>query len=293
MMTDQTQQKGYSPPILTIALPVYNGASTLATAIKSLLNQSFRDFELIILDDCSEDESVDIMRSFKDSRIRLIEGDENLGLSARLNMAVDMANGKYFARMDQDDIAFPDRFLKQMNYLEKYSEVDLLGSSVLVFSDGGVVNGVLPVKESHNDICKHPWNGFHIPHPTWMGRIAWFRMNKYDSSVDGVEDQQLLYRTYQTSCFACINEPLLAYREARSFKKMFNARKIFLTAFVKVSYQRNEFVIIAKILLVQSMKIVADVLNQTFKITVARNVLLPPEQDCMDEWNMLWDKKEG
>jgi len=293
MIPDRTQQKGSNQPILTVALPVYNGVETLVTAIRSLLNQSFRDFELIILDDNSQDESVGIVRSFKDCRIKVVEGDQNIGLSARLNMAVDMANGKYFARMDQDDIAFPDRFLKQVNYLEMHCEVDLLGSSVLVFSGDGVVNGVLPVKLSHDGICERPWNGFHLPHPTWMGRIGWFRMNKYDSCADGAEDQQLLYRTYQTSCFACIKEPLLAYREARSFKKMFKARRILITTFVKVAYRRNEFGIIAKVLLVQSIKVVADVLNQIFKILVARNVLLPPEQGCISEWRKLWDKREG
>ena len=116
-------------PRVTIALPVYNGGATLKLAVHSVLQQSFTDWELIILDDASTDNSLEVMRSFDDPRIRLVEGEHNLGLSARLNMAVDMACGDYFARMDQDDISLPLRLGKQLGYLQKHGEVDLLATN--------------------------------------------------------------------------------------------------------------------------------------------------------------------
>jgi len=225
-------------PLVSIALPVYNGAKTLAVAIKSILEQEYRNWELILLDDASSDHSLAIMESFDDSRIRVVAGEKNMGLSARLNMAADMALGDYFARMDQDDISFRDRLSKQVAYLEEHQSVDLLGSSVLVFSGEGEVQGVLPIKTEHTEICTHPWNGFHFPHPTWMGKTNWFSEHRYDSSADGVEDQQLLFRTYSKSHFACLEEPLLAYREVRSLKKMFRARVIFLRTFFKIAFKK-------------------------------------------------------
>lgn len=291
MIPNQIQQKNYNSPTLTVALPVYNGEKTLSAAISSLLNQSFQDFELIILDDCSQDKSVEIVRSFKDSRIHLIEGDENLGISARLNMAIDMANGKYFARMDSDDIAFPDRFLKQINYLEKHREVDLLGSNILVFSEGGVIKGVLPIRKSHDEICEKPWGGFYLPHPTWIGKVSWFSEYRYDSNADGAEDQHLLFRTYQDSCFACLEEPLLAYREYRSLKKMFKARRIFLKVFVSTAIQNRNFFIAIKIVYIQAMKVVADILSQYLNIPSLRNPLNKPSLDCLNQWKQIFHKK--
>jgi len=161
-------------PVVTVALPVYNGASTLAIAIRSILNQSFGNWELIILNDASTDDSLRVMRSFDDPRIRLVEGDTNIGLSARLNMAVNMAKGIYFARMDQDDISLPLRLEKQLDYLHMHPEVDLLASNYAVFNDNLEWLGKLSVAQQHDEICRKPWSGFYMPHPTWMGKLEWF-----------------------------------------------------------------------------------------------------------------------
>ena len=277
-MTDQTQQKGYSPPILTIALPVYNGAATLTTAIKSLLNQSFRDFELIILDDCSEDESVDIMRSFKDSRIRLIEGDENIGLSARLNMAVRLAKGEYFARMDQDDISFPERMDKQLNFLLCNPKVDLLASAALHFT-GNTLLGRLPVKTSHADICSRLFDRINLPHPTWMGKTAWFTTHPYRSEADGAEDQDLLLRSCFDSHYACLDEALIAYQESTpSLKKKLRARRIQMLAFVSCFIKRRNFTMVVYTFTWHALKMFGDILFQVSSSKRFRSRLLAPTQ---------------
>lgn len=150
-------------PLISIALSVFNGAETLAMAIRSILEQSYQNGELIILDDASSDKSLDVVQSFDDTRIRIVAGESNIGLSARLNMAMDMANGSYFSRMDQDDISMSDRLEKQVAYLQQHPDIDLLATATMVFRGEGEVLGSLPVSGEHEGICAQPWNGFHLP----------------------------------------------------------------------------------------------------------------------------------
>ncbi len=276
-------------PQITIALPVYNGASTLGLAVRSIIRQSFQDWELIILDDASSDDSVEVMRGFDDERIRLVEGNKNIGLSARLNMAMDLAKGEYFARMDQDDVSFPHRLQKQFDYLQSHPAVDLLSSNVLVFADGGKVLGQWQiVNADHLLICRQPWRGFYMPHPTWMGTLRWFRKYRYRSSADGVEDQELLYRSYRESCFACLCEPLLGYRESRTLKKMFRARLIVLRALGGEAYVRGYYADFSKIILVQILKLCADLLRHGLGMSSLRNPLQPLDEATRLLWAELW-----
>ncbi len=278
-----------SDPLVTIALPVFNGAATLSTAIRSILMQSCEHWELIILDDASTDESLEVMQSFDDPRIRLIEAEENIGLSARLNMAVDMANGRYFARMDQDDISYPDRIEKQLTYLQQHQDIDLLATGMVVFKDKGVSLGKVPVNQQHSDICSRPWNGFYMSHPTWMGRTDWFRKHRYDSSADGAEDQQLLLRTYRASRFACLVEPLLAYREGvRPLKKMLRARWIFAYAYMRQFATERCYGLVIKVAVVSLLKVAADILNLVFGVASMRNILYPLSASEQSTWQTVW-----
>src|SRR5690606_13478656 len=99
---------------VTMGMPVYNAEKFIKMAINSVLQQSHRNFELIITDDGSTDQSMDIVESFNDSRIVLIKDSNNKGISHRLNQQIDLAKGKYFLRMDSDDIMFPDRIEKEI-----------------------------------------------------------------------------------------------------------------------------------------------------------------------------------
>jgi len=263
-------------PLITIALPVYNGVKTLKDAVNSIINQSFRDWELIVLDDASTDDSLDVMHLLDDPRIRLIEGKMNLGLSARLNMAVDIATGVYFARMDQDDVSFPSRLEKQFEYLQQHPSIDLLATSTIPFRGDLEVLGKLPVLRKHEEICARPWNGFSFPHPTWMGRIEWFRQYRYASFSDGVEDQYLLLHTYNKSKFACLDEPLLLYREVDCpLRKKLRARRIFARVFMKYYFVEGSLVKLTRVALLVFMKSVADMLYALLSMRLLRNTLLP------------------
>jgi glycosyltransferase involved in cell wall biosynthesis len=106
-------------PVITIAMPFYNCAATLELAIRSLLNQSYGDFEVLLCDDGSDDQGLAIARSFKDPRLICWSDGRRLRLAARLNECIDRARGRYLARMDADDIAYPDRLAQQLASLTR------------------------------------------------------------------------------------------------------------------------------------------------------------------------------
>lgn len=114
-------------PLVSVLLPVYNGAAYLTEAIQSIIDQTYDNFELIIINDGSTDESDAIIRKFVDPRIRYNQ-QENQGLAATLNKAVNLATGKYLARQDADDISLPQRFEKQVAFLETNSDYGIVGT---------------------------------------------------------------------------------------------------------------------------------------------------------------------
>jgi glycosyltransferase involved in cell wall biosynthesis len=116
---------------ITVLMPVYNAEKYLAEAIESILNQSFSDFEFLIVDDASTDKSVDIINSYDDERIKLIHNDKNFGVTYSLNRGLKLAFGKYIARQDADDISFKNRLQLQYEYLENHPQTVLLGSQAV------------------------------------------------------------------------------------------------------------------------------------------------------------------
>jgi glycosyltransferase involved in cell wall biosynthesis len=200
-------------PLVTVGLAVFNAGPALALSVQSVLRQSWGNWELLILDDGSTDGAIDRLPCLFDTRIIVVRDGCNRGLSARLYQAASMATGKYFARMDQDDICHPERFKKQVTYLENHPEVDLLATQCITMDEQEQLNGTLPSAINHEDICRRPWQGFYMAHPTWMGRTDWFRRNPYP--IPGpycCEDQELLLRAHQVSCYHTLPERLLAYR---------------------------------------------------------------------------------
>jgi hypothetical protein len=149
-----------------------------------------------------------------------------------------MAQGEYFARMDQDDISFPDRFQKQLHTLKNHPEVDLLGVRAIQIDETNRPVRLYPYALSHKTICVRPWVGFYLPHPVWMGRTDWFRRHPY--KVPGPffsEDQELLLRTHGNSQFSTMDEVLFGYR----VKDKVNWRTLIRTRWTLLQLQIDYF----------------------------------------------------
>ena len=115
-------------PLITVLMPVHNGAAYLAEAMESILRQSLADFEFLVVDDASTDHSAALVRNVKDPRVRLIPSTERLKLSGALNLGLDQARGRYVARMDADDISLPRRLESQARFLEQNPAIGLCGT---------------------------------------------------------------------------------------------------------------------------------------------------------------------
>lgn len=121
------------PPLVSILMPVYNTEPYLNEAMDSMLSQTFTDFELIVLNDCSPDNAEDILDKYNDPRIVRYKGEKNVGLSNVLNVGIGLAQGKYIARMDSDDISLPNRLKVQVDYLEAHPEIDLVSAGMQLY----------------------------------------------------------------------------------------------------------------------------------------------------------------
>lgn len=214
-------------PLISIGIPFFNAEKYLALAIQSVLYQTYTHWELFLLDDGSSDHSLNIAKAYeaKDARIKVISDGKNLGLPQRLNELSDLATGKYYARMDADDMMHPKRLDKQVSYLLEHPKIDLVGSGLISIDNENRILGIRKgiTKESYNlkDIIAGVW----CAHPTIMGKTSWFKENKYDISLKRAQDYDLWIRTIETSRFSKLPEAYLYYREASTstIKKYINA----------------------------------------------------------------------
>lgn len=280
-------------PTLTVALAVLNGGATLENAVRSVLNQSWPHWELLLLDDGSTDGSIDRLPFLIDPRIIVIRGGQNLGLASRLNQAVGMAKGEYFARMDHDDLSHPERFARQIAFLDGHPKVDLLAVQCLTMDEQEKLVDTLPSAINHSDICRRPWQGFYMAHPSWMGRTEWFRRNAYqDPAPYRCEDQELLLRAHYSSCYHTLPELLLAYRISTrtSWKKQFRTRVAMGKMKVRHFLARKELVNAMLSWLVEFARICYDVWKEirhrlSLPAMLGQNSIPTPEEH--QEWEAL------
>lgn len=199
-------------PQVTVILPVYNAEKYVYDAIESILKQTFTDFELLIFNDCSTDASRNIILSFQDSRIRLIDSPVNTGYVKHLNEGLKQAQGKYIARMDADDIAAPDRFMKQLHFLDQHIEVAACGSWIEFI---GSQVGVLEYPVDHKDIVTQLFLfGNAMAHPAVMMRrsVLIDHELRYEERLEPAEDYELWYRISKVGRLHNIPDVLLKYR---------------------------------------------------------------------------------
>jgi len=200
-------------PAISVIMSVYNCEQYLQESVESILDQTFHDFEFIIIDDCSTDNSLKLLERYrdKDERIILLRNSENIGLTKSLNLMLEIAQGKYIARMDADDISMPERFSKQYEFMENNPEIGVLGTNIRYFGNYNA-DSDLPTRDKNikaellfRDV---------IMHPTVMIRRSVIDENKlrYDEDFRISQDYDLWCRMISLTEFANLPDLLLKYR---------------------------------------------------------------------------------
>jgi len=277
-------------PVISIGMPVYNAENTLAEAVTSIVQQTFEDWELLIIDDGSTDKTLEIAQGFNDQRIRVVSDNQNKRLAARLNQCVQLSKGDYFARMDGDDIAFPERLAEQLEYMKQHPEVDLVGGSALVFDSNHHVRGKRVTPEKHSEICRQPWRGFPMIHPTFMGKLSWFQIHPYDETLLKAQDQVLLASACQDSVYGNVQHIVLAYREdIPAIKKLLSSRMYLFSGLFSTYMKQQKLGWVFRAFLSHSLRLVMDLV---FYVTQLRNFQLrlrstSLSKDDIAEWNKI------
>lgn len=196
---------------VSVLMAVYNGEQYLREAINSILDQTFTDFEYIIVDDGSTDRSLQIINSYQDPRIKVIRNPHNVGLTRSLNQGLDLACGEYIARMDSDDISLPERLAKQVAYMDAHPEVAVSGTWAKNINSQGVVTGErkMPVGK---DLDHHYWRPSPIIHPSAIIRRSHLDGLRYDEQIRYAQDFDLWLRIRATHKLSNLPEYLLLYR---------------------------------------------------------------------------------
>lgn len=204
-----------SESVVSVILHVYNAEKYLSDSIQSILNQTYKDFELIIVDDCSTDASMNIVNSFNDNRIKIIKKQTNTGISDSLKLRIQIAKGKYIARMDADDICLPERFDLQVKQFEVNPNAMIVGSDYYLLE--GEKNTYI---KNINDSDYQKAVLLLTPcfcHPTVMMKNVFKEKQVfYDKEFIHAEDYKLWTDLYAFGEYLKINKPLLKYRHHAS-----------------------------------------------------------------------------
>lgn len=267
-----------------------DSAGTIASAVRSIQLQTLQDWELIVIDDGSSDGSAAIVSAFNDARIRLVRELASAGLATRLNQAVVVSRGTFIARMDADDICFPDRLARQTVRLQQEPQLHLIGCGAVVFTGEGRLVGELPVGLTHEQITAQPFQGFPLAHPTWCGRAEWFRNNPYDAQLMKTQDQDLLLRTFAHSRFAALDEVLIGYRQdVLDLAKLLRGRRVFIGSLWRYARRSGKFLPALMGIATHLLKGAADIATIWLGLNrlVQRSRLKPVRSSVSKQWQDL------
>lgn len=277
-------------PTLSVIMPCYNSEKFIEVSVRSILEQTFDDFELIIIDDASTDSTIQRLEQINDARIRIIKKQKNTGITDSLNLALKIASGKYIARMDSDDISEKERFEKQIQYLEHNTEVVLCGSWYKTFPDGSIAR--LP--EKHDEIKIWLLYSNAICHPSVMFRKQFFidHFLNYNKNSEPAEDYELWTRVVGIGKIANVPRILLHYRlhnqqvsyeRSQIQKRTADQCRIRMLHYLKPTLTEEEVTIITKIFAKEKLlnafelKIAANLLTELKRINSKTKFYLEPD----------------
>ena len=213
------EDSGYimANPKVTVLMSVYNGERFLRESMDSILSQTFKDFEFLIVNDGSTDRTKEILESYNDPRISIINNDKNIGLTRSLNKGLALAKGEYIARMDADDISLPERLEKQVEFLDTNPSIGVLGIKSNVIDEKG--NTLFQVKhpESHADImAKLLLDNRFIHSSVIMRKLLLDKYGYYNEELPMAQDYELFLGLSHSTQFANLSEPLHQWRKNTS-----------------------------------------------------------------------------
>ena len=234
-------------PLISILMPVYNAANYIEKSIACIQKQTFNNFELIIVNDGSTDDTVELIEKVNDNRIHLINNPHNFINS--LNTGIKEAKGKYIARMDVDDYMLPPRLQKQFEFMESNPDVDICGSWVQLF---GSKSGLLQTSAFHNNIISYLIFHNTLVHPSIIMKTSLFKkeeemIREYNHDYPCAEDYHLWTRLALDGYkFANITEPLICYRSSPGqvtstrFEEMMNSSYKIQKEYIEAIWKNNE-----------------------------------------------------
>lgn len=206
-------------PLVSVVMPVFNALPWLQEAVDSILSQTYQNFELIAVDDCSTDGSLDVLKDYarRDTRVRVIENVTNSGVPATLNSGIEQSQGDYVARMDADDISDPQRLELQVEHLENHTQCGIVGSWIYRMRQKGDVR-LKTFPERDSDLKLMLMFECCFSHPAVMIRKSVLQdlPYVYDEHFRNAQDYELWARLQSKCGFYCIQKPLLWYRELAS-----------------------------------------------------------------------------
>lgn len=203
------------PPKVSVVMPAYNAEKYIAEAIESILNQTFRDFEFIIVDDGSTDRTWEIINDYasRDSRIVPLKNEKNLKIAKTLNYGISCCHGKYIARMDADDWSYPNRLEKQVAFMEKNCEIGISGGSMEIMDEEDRVFSSRRYRTCDQDIRKNIFKYSPFCHPSIIFRTDIFRKTDgYEHDYLLAEDYDLYFKLGRFCKFGNLEDTLLKYR---------------------------------------------------------------------------------
>lgn len=202
-------------PLVTVIMAAYNSESSVGATIESVRNQTFTDWTLVVVDDCSTDGTLSVLKGFaeQDKRIRVIAGQENRGQGHCRNVAIAATSSPLIAVLDADDICLPDRLQQQVDFMREHPEVDVLGGAAYyIFPDRPDSPVLVCRPETHEELVRAIYTECPFVHPTVMYRRSYIEQAKgYRVELRRGQDSDLWFRTYRVARFHNLQVPLVNY----------------------------------------------------------------------------------